>query len=598
MVGAARGRPSVGGPAVVVGAGLTGTAISHSLSNAGIPHVVIGRAPDALPRLGESLNLEGTLLLDEFCGEFSSFFQRKSQGVFFVGGHVLQCPFDVARGRRARALFRLLGVTAPAQFLHIDRGGLDAAMYERMTKSAWCRVLDVGVAAVRHDAAADRVVSIELSDGSALAPSYVFDASNHKRVVAQAIGVPVRALGAPQRVVYARYHPPTGSAPLRHRPTFDASTNLLRLFRAIDGVDALAWYIPLPGYVSIGVSADDGSHDLADDELLDAVAAAYERRGLRFRDRYPQASPTMALRYRDYLHGRAYGANWSLAGGTYLSVSWMAGAGVGTSFAAARMAPALIADPLRAGSAYEAYLDTLLPIQATFAWFASTALDGVDAGALRAVSDRFVHTNLARLGYAARLGGGLPALAGRGLALLARKERVIRDYCDVFEAPLAEQTERAFGPQQDAAGEAVVLRLAEIIAGRADIDASDALLDERVVSHLDAWTATGRPAWRAWLRFLRSRRRAAGFDLVDVSAEVLADGRIRLSGRWRTPDGVADDLASATYRLSGGRIVEIWTTRRNYVFLLGPLARSRIGMALIIARLGVASLLAREAPSP
>ena len=48
---------------VVIGSGLTGLSISRSLSCASIDHVLIGRRPDSSPRLGESMNLEGTLLL-------------------------------------------------------------------------------------------------------------------------------------------------------------------------------------------------------------------------------------------------------------------------------------------------------------------------------------------------------------------------------------------------------------------------------------------------------------------------------------------------------------------------------------------------------
>ena len=44
---------------VVIGSGLTGLSISHSLSSAGIDHLLIGRRPEMSPRLGESLNPDG-----------------------------------------------------------------------------------------------------------------------------------------------------------------------------------------------------------------------------------------------------------------------------------------------------------------------------------------------------------------------------------------------------------------------------------------------------------------------------------------------------------------------------------------------------------
>src|SRR5947209_3493390 len=44
---------------VILGAGLTGLAISRALSAAGITHMLVGDRPAETPRLGESLNAEG-----------------------------------------------------------------------------------------------------------------------------------------------------------------------------------------------------------------------------------------------------------------------------------------------------------------------------------------------------------------------------------------------------------------------------------------------------------------------------------------------------------------------------------------------------------
>jgi hypothetical protein len=239
-------------------------------------------------------------------------------------------------------------------------------------------------------------------------------------------------------------------------------------------------------------------------------------------------------------------------------------------------------------------MNDLIPIQSTFDWFALTELGAVEEEGLRRVASQFLRTNLSRLAHASRLTGGfVPAGAGRLLSLVVRKELVGQDYCDVLAAPMAEQTERIFGPE-GVADEAVVRRLAEVIAGRVDIGVADGLLDEGVVSHLDGWTVRGRPAWRTWLCFLRSRRRVPDLDLVDVRTETLTDGRVRLNARWRTRDGTSDDVASATYRVERSRIVEIWTARQNYAFILGPIARWRLGMLLVFAYVGLTSRFHRD----
>src|SRR5690348_839561 len=82
---------------VVLGSGLTGLSVSHSLSRAGVDHVLVGRRPDMAPRLGESMNLEGTLLLWEMFPELSRFFYPKREVLGYLGDYEVTCDFDVSR---------------------------------------------------------------------------------------------------------------------------------------------------------------------------------------------------------------------------------------------------------------------------------------------------------------------------------------------------------------------------------------------------------------------------------------------------------------------------------------------------------------------
>src|SRR3954447_12127179 len=160
---------------VVIGSGFTGLSISHHLSRASIDHVVIGRRPDMSPRLGESLNLEGTLLLQEAFPALARFFFPKRDALGFFGGYEVLCDFEVSQRAISRAIFRSLGYAPATEFLQVDRLGFDAALWDLATGSAHCTVLDAPVAELELDESADRFTGIRLADGTSLRPSYVFD---------------------------------------------------------------------------------------------------------------------------------------------------------------------------------------------------------------------------------------------------------------------------------------------------------------------------------------------------------------------------------------------------------------------------------------
>ena len=101
---------------MVIGSGLTGLSISHYLSRASIDHLVIGRRPDDSPRLGESLNLEGTLLLQEAFPQLSRYFFPKRDALGYFGDYEVVCDFEVSQRAVSRAIFRSIGYAAAAQF--------------------------------------------------------------------------------------------------------------------------------------------------------------------------------------------------------------------------------------------------------------------------------------------------------------------------------------------------------------------------------------------------------------------------------------------------------------------------------------------------
>ena len=416
-----------------IGAGLTGLSISHSLSRASIDHVLIGRRPDMTPRLGESMNLEGTLLLWEMFPQLSRFFFPKAQVLGYLGAHEVACDFDVGRRFVSRLVFRAMGYAPAEEFLQVDRLGFDAALWDLATASDHCTVIDAPIGGLDFDAEADRFTGVRLSDGSVLEPSYLFDGSNHGRLLGTTAKLALRTLSKPQRVVYTHYHLPAGAP--HGVEGWERTTAIVRLFRDSDGLEAIAWCIPLGRYVSIGLSMSADESPLSDAELLDRTAAAFARYGIEYRRRFSRQVEIKGLRHSYFVYERAYGANWLLAGPSFCQVWWMAGAGVGTALAAARLAPRLIEDPQRWGREYDRNMRRVERMQEVFDYFALTPRDGYEPRGLHAFSDRFVVNNLTRLAASARMRESrLAKLAYRGLERLFARPGVIREYCSVLRA--------------------------------------------------------------------------------------------------------------------------------------------------------------------
>ena len=423
---------------VVIGSGLTGLSISHYLSRASIDHVVIGRRPDNSPRLGESLNLEGTLLLQEAFPELAHFFFPKRDALGFFGGFEVLCDFAVSQRAVSRAIFRSLGYAPATEFLQVDRLGFDAALWDLATRSAHCTVLDAPVAELELDESADRFTGIRLADGTSLRPSYVFDATNHGRLLGQRAKIGYRTLGVPQRVAYTHYHLAPDAS--RDPEPWERSTAVIRLTPASDGVDAMAWCIPLGDYVSIGLSTGETEIELDDEALLERTAIAFARHGIDYRRSYPNRVEPKGLRHSYFAYERASGANWLLAGPSFCQVWWLASAGVGTALTAAQLAPRFIQDPLRWGAEYDQYMKQLLPIHDTFDYFALSRREEYEPDALHRFSDRFVKTSLVRLAGSTRLRDDrLATVASSAMSWLFRHPKTLHDYCSVRRVDQATQ---------------------------------------------------------------------------------------------------------------------------------------------------------------
>ena len=126
-----------------------------------------------------------------------------------------------------------------------------------------------------------------------------------------------------------------------------------------------------------------------------------------------------------------------------------------------------------------------------------------------------------------------------------------------------------------------------ILSGDTPIEAGVDLLSSDVVAHVDGWHFKGINVWANWIRYLRARGRIAEPTLVVDRIEAHPDATVTAHGRWACRrDGrlTTSKPCLARYRVAEGRIVEIWSTRRNYAFLCGRHLEYRLGLALELLR--------------
>ncbi len=401
--------PTFDAKPVIIGAGLSGVVISHYLSQAGVGHVLLGARPTSRPRLGESIDPAGSVALLEFFPEYSEYYHLKRYVSVYSGGYAAICDF---RHKASRSLgLRMLGFRAGDVFIHVDRIGFDLALFERTVAHPLCAHADLRVESMSYDEASDRIQELRLSDGSVVRPRYVFDATNHLRLVARSVGVPIQWLGELQRVAFRHYRKPGGGPGDREAGGWRHCTSLMRLYRRWDGIDGFAWCIPLGGYASVGISVDAGDQGPADEALVELAADAYARRGLDVREHFPERSEVVAVRNRYFMHERAYGGNWLLAGPSFGQVWFPTSSGVGTALFAGAIAARMLESPGRFGSAYEAYVRALLRSHVLFDQMIASDADQLTRRRIKRVAEQIVAENIQRVARLSIVHGGTAARA-------------------------------------------------------------------------------------------------------------------------------------------------------------------------------------------
>jgi hypothetical protein len=132
-----------------------------------------------------------------------------------------------------------------------------------------------------------------------------------------------------------------------------------------------------------------------------------------------------------------------------------------------------------------------------------------------------------------------------------------------------------------------VTRLLDILSGRSPIESGVELIAQDVVANVDGWRFDGINVWANWIQYLRTRGRVEALTLFVDRVTVDDDAIVTVRGCWSAMRGerrVFSKSCSARYRLVEGRIVEIWSTRRNYAFICGAHVEYRAGFAAELLR--------------
>jgi flavin-dependent dehydrogenase len=342
---------------------MTGMAISRALAAAGMKHVLVGSRPTDTPRLGESLNAEGSLEIARQFPELSRFFHSKRRQALFFGGHALS--FESLQFAASPAWYSVLGYPATVPLLHVDRVGFDAALFETTIADDHCLFAEDQATGLDYQPVSDCIDAVFLASGQAIASTYVFDATNQSRFVARKLGVRCNRIGEVRRVVFAHYRASDG--PAAGTPWMEA-TSLLRLAPRTDPVEGLAWCIPLGNYASVGISVDPRQTRANPTLLLNWVDKAFAFRGIDVRGAFATRGDPVDHRYEHYTHERCYGRNWLFAGASCCQTWFSSATGVATGLVAARLAADVLRAPAQVPPLYQAFLDRVVASHSGLDW--------------------------------------------------------------------------------------------------------------------------------------------------------------------------------------------------------------------------------------
>ena len=382
---AARSTPSrpatrsLDGLPVVVGGSIGAMLISRKLIEKRIPHVIVGRPTlGDSPKLGESMTESVSIEFTRHFKEYSRYFFAKEVTPFYMGKIVSGLRFGFFK--TFASLFEEHDL--PDAFIHIDRVGFDAALYEEVGRSEYAHWIDSIVTRVDYCGESDRVRQLVLEDGRVLDnPSFVWDCTNHVRLLGRSIGIPYKDFDSPRRVFFTHYFQKDASTRVdkKEAPWFHA-TSLLNADPAVDGMKGVSWLIPLGSYVSVGISIEEsevGSD--TPEEILTKLTRAYQRRGLDYTRYFPRRKEVVSVPSQHFMYDRFVGGNWALVGGSAASTWFTSGSQISMLCVMGCMADQILQQPEVYGEYYSRHVRGFAGTQEVYDTLLDSELGAIDA---------------------------------------------------------------------------------------------------------------------------------------------------------------------------------------------------------------------------
>lgn len=363
---------------VIIGGGVASLLISYQLSKARLDHIIVGKAEIGdTPKLGESMT---EVVSIEFGREFkhlSQYFYKKEVTPFFMG--------DLVAGLRFRFFESLsslfLEENVPKEFIHIDRIGFDRALYEEVVASSHCRWIEAFVEDVEYSKDEDKVQSLRLTNKEQLQPDYVWDCTNHIRLLGKKLAIPYKELDAPRQVIFTHYFEKNGEhfCDREDLPWMHA-TSLLSADEEFDQLSGVSWLIPLGNYVSVGISMlPEDIRGRTTEEIIALLTKAYERRGLRYTQYFTRRKEVISVPSNHFMYDRFCGENWALVGGSGSSTWFTSGSNMSIAAFMASIAPKIVKEPQMYGKHYTRHVKGFAKTQKIYDTFMESNVGSVDA---------------------------------------------------------------------------------------------------------------------------------------------------------------------------------------------------------------------------
>lgn len=134
-----------------------------------------------------------------------------------------------------------------------------------------------------------------------------------------------------------------------------------------------------------------------------------------------------------------------------------------------------------------------------------------------------------------------------------------------------------------------VAAVAEALSARRPLRVAFEAFAPDIVLHMGPVRTRLTPStWINWVEYLRCCGGVSGLRAEFEHVECRSDGTVLLRGRWvgqRDGSPVSSTLSDVTYRVRGGRIVELWTSPANYTLMFGRAAGTLPGFAVPYLRI-------------